>query len=170
MKRTSRFQRFARDIVLHTPFLRMVFLLVFLWLLFAAAMYFAERGSENATITSYGEALYWGTAAFSTAGIADTPHSAISQFIGAVWIVVGSVLFFGTIVSTVTTYFMRPLYRPSKQIIETIEYNLERLDDLSVDELDLLKETTDALIIHMERLKEARRESHAPGQAGRPVD
>jgi voltage-gated potassium channel len=48
---------------------------------------------------------------------------------------------------------MRPLKRPSKQIIDTIEYNLEQLDDLSIDELDLLKETTDALIVHMERLK-----------------
>jgi voltage-gated potassium channel len=48
---------------------------------------------------------------------------------------------------------MRPLQRPAKQIINTIEYNLEQLDDLSIDELDLLKETADTLIIHMERLK-----------------
>jgi voltage-gated potassium channel len=48
---------------------------------------------------------------------------------------------------------MRPLHRPAKQIIDTIEYNLEQLDDLSIDELDLLKETTDALIVHMENLK-----------------
>jgi voltage-gated potassium channel len=48
---------------------------------------------------------------------------------------------------------MRPLHRPVKQIIDTIEYNLEQLDDLSIDELDLLKETTDLLILHMEHLK-----------------
>jgi len=34
-----------------------------------------------------------------------------------------------------------------------IEYNLEHLEDLSVDELDLLKRTADNLILHMERLK-----------------
>jgi voltage-gated potassium channel len=50
------------------------------------------------------------------------------------------------------------LYRPAKQVIDTIEYHLERLDDLSIDELDLLKETTDALIVHMERLKESHAE------------
>jgi voltage-gated potassium channel len=33
------------------------------------------------------------------------------------------------------------------------QYNPEHLDDLSVDELDLLKETTDSLIDHVERLK-----------------
>jgi voltage-gated potassium channel len=69
------------------------------------------------------------------------------------WIVVGSLLFFGTIVATVTGYFMRPMQRPHKQIIDTIEYNLENLEDLDIRELDLLKDTIDALILHMERVK-----------------
>ncbi|MDH5790497.1 MAG: two pore domain potassium channel family protein, partial [Nitrospinota bacterium] len=54
----------------------------------------------------------------------------------------------------ITTYFMRPMQRPAKKIIDTIEYNLEQLNDLSIDELDLLKETVDTLIIHVEKLKE----------------
>ena len=79
--------------------------------------------------------------------------SRAAQLLGGLWIVLGSVLFFGTIVATVTTYFMRPMQRPHKKIIDTIEYNLEQLDDLTVDELDLLKETVDALIVHVEHLK-----------------
>ena len=158
MKRNTRLSRFVRDIVAHAPFLKMIFLLVVLWVIFSAGLYFAERGTEGATITSYGKALYWGIAAFSTAGIADTPRSAMAQLIGGIWIIVGSVSFFGTIVSTVATYFMRPLHRPAKQIIDSIEYNLERLDDLSIDELDLLRDTTDALIVHMENLKKMRSE------------
>jgi voltage-gated potassium channel len=67
-------------------------------------------------------------------------------------------LFFGTIVATVTTYFMRPMQRPHKKIIDTIEYNLEQLEDLSIDELDLLRETVDTLIVHVERLKQTRSE------------
>jgi voltage-gated potassium channel len=66
---------------------------------------------------------------------------------------VGSLLFFGTIVATVTGYFMRPLQRPHKRIIDTIEYNLEQLEELDIVELDLLKETVDALIEHMEKIK-----------------
>jgi voltage-gated potassium channel len=100
--------------------------------------------------------LYWGVAAFSTAGIADTPISGTAQLVGGLWIVLGSVLFFGTIVATVTSYFMRPMQRPHKKIIETIEYNLEQLDALTLDELDLLKETVDTPIVHVERLKEKR--------------
>ena len=55
--------------------------------------------------------------------------------------------------ATVTTYFMRPMQRPAKKIVDTIEYNLEQLNDLTIDELDLLKETVDTLIIHVEHLK-----------------
>ncbi len=132
----------------------MVLLLIVLWLIFSAGVYLAERGIEGASIKSYGEALYWGVAAFSTAGIADTPISGAARFIGGLWIVLGSVLFFGTIVATVTTYFMRPMQRPHKMIIDTIEYNLEQLSDLTLDELDLLKETVDTLIDHVEHLKE----------------
>ena len=138
-----------------TPFVRMLVLLIVLWLIFSAAVYFTESGIEDTTISSYGRALYWGIAAFSTAGIADAPRAGASQIVGGIWIIVGSLLFFGTIVATVTAYFMRPLQRPARQIIDTIEYNLEHLEDLSVDELDLLKETTDTLIDHVERLKRA---------------
>jgi voltage-gated potassium channel len=139
---------------MHTPVVKMTFLLIFLWMLFSAGIYYAESGAEGTTITSYGRALYWGVAAFSTAGIADMPVNGISELLGGIWIVLGSMLFFGAIVATITAYFMRPFQRPLKQIIDTIEYNLEQLDDLSVEELELLKETTDSLIEHMERLKE----------------
>jgi len=149
-----RFKRFIKDVSAHTPFTKMVVALIVLWLLFSASIYLVERNIEGSAINSYGDALYWGVAAFSTAGIADTPISSIAQLVGGIWIVIGSVLFFGTIVATVTTYFMRPMQRPHKKIIDTIEYNLEQLDDLTIDELDLLKETVDTLIAHVEHLKE----------------
>ena len=140
----------------------MIFLLVFLWLFFAAGLYLAEWDMEGTAITSYGAALYWGIAAFSTAGIADTPLSGVSQVIGGIWVVLGSALYFGTIVATVTAYFMRPLQRPVRQIVETIEYNLEQLDDLSVEELDLLKDMTDGLIVHMEHHRELQEKRKKP--------
>ncbi len=152
-RRSLESRKFIRDLMAHTPVLKMTFLLLVLWMLFSAGLYFAERGADGTTITSYGRALYWGVAAFSTAGIADMPVNGISEVIGGLWIVVGSMMFFGAIVATITAYFMRPLQRPSKQIVDTIEYNLEQLDNLTVEELELLKETTDALIEHMERVR-----------------
>lgn len=131
----------------------MVLLRIVLWLLFAAGFYLAESRTQNPVIHSFGNALFWGVAAFSTPGIADTPTSGAAQLIGALWIIIGATLFFGTIEATVTTYFMRPMQRPGKRIIDTIEYNLEQLNDLTFEVLDLLKETVDTLIIHVERLK-----------------
>jgi voltage-gated potassium channel len=147
-------RRFIKDVASHTPIVGMVFLLVLLWLAFSAMLYVAESDVEQATIRSYGDALYWGIAAFSTAGIADAPQSDLALLVGGIWIVIGSILFFGTIVATVTSYFMRPMQRPGKRIIDTIEYNLEQLEDLTIDELNLLKETVDTLIVHVEHLKE----------------
>ncbi len=132
-------QKFIKDVVIHTPILKMTFLLIISWLLFSAGIFLGELGAEGTSITSYGRALYWGIAAMSTAGIADMPVNGISEIIGAIWIILGSILFFGTIVATVTAYFMRPMQRPSRQIIDTIEYNLEQLNDLTVEELELLK-------------------------------
>lgn len=149
----ARTDKFIRDVLLHTPIVRASTLLIVLWLLFSAGIYFGEIDAEGSKITSYGKALYWGVAAFSTAGIADMPVNGISEFIGAVWIVLGSMLFFGAIVATITAYFMRPFQRPSKQIVDTIKYNLEQLDDLTIDELELLKQTTDLLIEHVEQIK-----------------
>lgn len=152
--RPPRIIRFSKDVLEHTPIIKMVILLVLTWLCFSAGVYLAERNVEGASVTTYGQALYWGVAAFSTAGIADTPKTGLAQLIGGVWIVLGSALFFGTIVATITTYFMRPMQRPGKRIIDTIEYNLEQLDELTVEELDLLKGTVDTLIAHVESLKE----------------
>lgn len=153
-KRPQRIKRFIKDISVHTPFSNMIILLVVLWLTFAAGIYLAESGIAGTSISSYGDALYWGIAAFSTAGIADTPVTGVAKLIGGLWIVIGSMLFFGAIVATITAYFMRPLQRPHKQIIDAVEYNLEQMNDLTVEELDLLKETVDTLIAHVEHLKE----------------
>jgi len=151
--RRNRILRFVRHVLARTPILGITAVLVILWLLFAAGLYGSELGADGTAITSYGRALYWGIAAFSTAGIADTPIRGLSQVIGGLWIIIGSMLFFGAIVATITAYFMRPLQRPSQQIVDTIEFNLEQLDDLSIEELEVLKETTDTLIEHMERVK-----------------
>ena len=152
----KRFHKFIKDIIDRTVFVQMASLLAVLWLIFSAAMFISERYAENSPIRSLGDALYWGIAALSTAGIADSPISGISKLIGGTWIIVGSVLFFGIIVSTVTAYFMRPVQRPADRLVESIEFSLEELDQLSIDELDLLKDNVDTLIEHMEEIKSRR--------------
>jgi voltage-gated potassium channel len=160
---TKRIRRFLREVISETPVAKMLILLIGLWVAFSLAFYLVERGAPDATIHGLIDALYWGIAAFSTAGIADTPVTTGGKLIGGIWIILGSMIFFGSIVATVTTYFMRPLQRPVRRIVDTIEYNLEQLDELTVEELEVLKETTDTLIGHMEGLKRQRDQTDGKG-------
>lgn len=82
----------------------------------------------------------------TTMGTAHIPVSGSGQIVGGIWAVLGSIIFYGAIIASVTVYFTRRREGTVKQIVSTVEYNLERLDDLSLEELELLKETTDRLI------------------------
>ncbi len=82
----------------------------------------------------------------TTMGTAPIPVSGAGQIVGGIWAVIGSIIFYGAIIASVTVYFTRRREGTVKQIVSTVEYNLERLDDLSLEELELLKETTDRLI------------------------
>lgn len=144
--KTPEIFRSLKGIITQTPFLHMLGLLIAMWLIFSAGIYFADRGADGTTITSYGHALYCAVAAFSTAGIAVMPVSTVGEALCALWMVIGSAIFFGAIVAGVTVYFMRPLQRPTKQIISTVEYNMEQMDKLSVDELEVLKGMAAGLI------------------------
>jgi voltage-gated potassium channel len=137
---------FTKDLVIHTPFLQMFILLIFVWLGLSVGIYFAEHNAEGTSILTYGDALYTALAGFSTSGIAAMPVTSWGKVFCAFMMVIGSAIFFGAIVAAITVYFMRPLQRPKKQLISTIEYNLEQLEGLSIEELELLKETADNLI------------------------
>ena len=137
--------KFLRIIITQTPFVPMLSILTVLWLLFSAAFYFAEH-TANPDVSSYGQALWWTMAAVETMGTHFKPITTAGELIGGIWAMFGVMLFCGTIVASVTVYFARRKEGTLKQIVSTVEYNLERLDDLSLEELELLKETTDRLI------------------------
>lgn len=138
--------RFLSVIITQTPFVPMIALLTVLWLLFSTGFYFAEHGASGSGIKYYTDALWWGVVAMTSMGTAPIPVSGAGQIVGGIWAVLGCVIFYGAIIASVTVYFARRKEGTMKQIISTVEYNLERLDDLSLEELEILKETTDRLI------------------------
>ena len=138
--------KFIRIIITQTPFVPIFSILIVLWLLFSAAFYFAEHNANPEHVSSYGQALWWTMAAIETMGTPYKPITTAGELIGGIWAILGVMLFWGMIVASVTVYFARRKEGTVKQIVSTVEYNLERLDDLSVEELELLKETTDRLI------------------------
>jgi len=134
--------RFLRQIVTETPLIPLILALICLWLLFSWGVYLAERGA-NEQINSYGYALWWSFTAMQTQGAnSPGPITATGILIGSIWSILSTVAFFGVIIGTLYAYFMLPRRRPSREIVSAIQYNLEQLENLSVDELELLRETT----------------------------
>ena len=146
--------RFYKVMITHTPLIPMLSITAVLWILFSLGVYLAEHG-VNEHVSSFGQALWWSLAAVETMGTPYKPVTLAGQIVGGIWAILGVVLFWGTIIASVTTYIAKRRRRTERQIIETIEDNLEQLEKLSVDELETLKETTDVLIYeHINRLKE----------------
>ena len=137
---------FLKDLIIHTPFLQMFALLIVIWLVFSTIIFFVEHHATGTPIHTFSDALYTLVAAFSTSGISQAPVTSTGKFFCALMMVFGSAIFFGSIVAAMTTYFMRPLYRPKKQLISMIKYNLEQIDGLTIEELELLRETANSLI------------------------
>ena len=138
--------RFLKFIATNTPFLPMLAIWVVLWLIFCAGFYFAEHNANAEHVYSYGQALWWGMAAVETMGTPYKPVTLAGEVLGGIWAILGVVLFWGAIIASVTAYFSKRREGVVKQIIATLEYNLERLDELSVEELEILKDTADGLI------------------------
>ncbi len=134
--------RFLRQIVTETPLVPLILALIGFWFLFAWGVYLAERG-VNEQINSYGYALWWTFAAMHTQGAnSPGPITALGMIIGGVWSIFSTIALFGVIIGSLYAYYMLPRRRPSREIVNALQYNLEQLENLSVDELEVLRDTT----------------------------
>ncbi len=134
--------RFLKQIVTETPLIPLGLALIALWLLSSWGIYLAERGA-NEQINSYGYALWWTFTAMQTQGAnSPGPITAPGMTIGAIWSIFSTVAFFGVVIATLYAYFMLPKRRPSREIVSALQYNLEQLENLSMDELEVLRDTT----------------------------
>jgi len=147
--------KFLRQIVTETPLIPMIIVLIGLWLLFSWGVYLVERDA-NEQINTYGYALWWTFAAMQTQGAnSPGPITALGMIIGSIWSILSTVAFFGVIIATLYAYFMLPRRRPFREIISAIQYNLGELDNLSADELEMLRDTTVRIVnAQIEELKQ----------------
>jgi len=134
--------KFLRQVANETPLIPLMFALIALWLISSWGVYLAERGA-NEQINSYGYALWWTFTAMQTQGAnSPGPITAPGMIIGSIWSIFSTIAFFGVIIATLYAYFMLPRRRPSREIIGALQYNLEELEHLSIDELEVLRDTT----------------------------
>ncbi len=146
--------RFLGDVVTKTPLLPLLLALIVLWLLSSWGIYLAEH-NVNEQISSYTYALWWSFTAMQTQGAnAPGPITTAGMIIGAFWSIFSTIAFFGVIIGTLYSYFMLPRRHPTRELVRAIQYNLEELENLSIDELEALKETTARLVnAQISRLK-----------------
>ena len=134
--------RFLKQIVIETPLIPMILALIGLWLLFSWGVYLVER-EVSEQLHSYSQALWWTFTAMHTQGAnSPGPITVPGMLIGSIWSILSTAAFFGVIIGTIYAYFMSPRRRPSREIVSALQYNLEQLDNLSVDELEVLRDTT----------------------------
>jgi voltage-gated potassium channel len=133
--------RFLKQMIMETPLIKALVILAVLWLAFSWGIYMAERG-VNEQIDSFGYALWWSFAAMQTQGDnSPGPVTAAGLSLGAIWSIIGTIAFFGVVVGTLYAYFMMPRRHPSREIVHALQYNLERMEKMTVDELEILRDT-----------------------------
>ena len=147
--------RFFRDIVTKTPLIPLIVALAGFWLLVSWGIYLVERG-VNEQITSYGYALWWSFTAMQTQGAnAPGPVTTLGIVFGSIWSIFSTIAFFGAIIGSLYAYFMFPRRHPSRELISAIQYNLDEMENLSADELEVLKDTIVRIVdVQIGRLKE----------------
>jgi voltage-gated potassium channel len=64
------------------------------------------------------------------------------MLIGGIWSIFSTIALFGVIIGSLYAYYMLPRRRPAREIVNALQYNLEQLENLSVNELEVLRDTT----------------------------
>ncbi len=150
------FVRFVGDLATQTPLVPIILAFLILLFVFASVLFAVENDAVGEhSIDSFGDALFWCVSSAQTMGASDPLlYTTAGKVIGSIWAVLSTIMFFGAIIAGMTAYFVMPRKRPSKQIVATLQYNLERLDDLSVSELEILKQSMDTVLSNqLERMK-----------------
>ena len=138
--------RFVGEVVTRTPLVPLIVVLIGLWFLSSWGIYLVEH-EENIQLRTFSHCLWWSFTAMQTQGAnAPGPITDAGLLIGGIWSVFSTVAFFGVIIGTLYSYYMLPHRRPYRELISTIQYNLEEMENLSAVELETLRETVESLI------------------------
>lgn len=150
------------DIFTETPLLPVIGFLVVLVLVVPVPLLLAERSAADADITTYWIGLWWAVSAFTTVGHSDVDVvTGTGRVIGSVYTMISVGLFFGSVIAAFSSYFILTWRKPKRQVIDTITYYLQRIDQLSVEEIDELEDVT-AGVLHSARERAEAERRHSP--------
>ena len=152
--------RLFRDIATQTPILWFLFALLVLVIIGPVPVWLCERTAADPYMTSYWVGLWWAVSAFSTVG-----HSGVSvetaggRIFGSIYTVLSVSLFFGSVIAAFSSYFILTWRTPKRQLVDTINYYLQRVEELSVEELEDLEDMTRGLLLTARERVESRSET-----------
>ncbi len=153
-----------RDVFTQTLVLPVIAFLALLVIIVPVPIFLIERTSNEADVTSYWIGLWWAVAAFTTVGHSDVDLvTAPGRVLGSIFTIVSVALFFGSVIAAFSSYFLLTWRKPKRQVIDTITYYLQRIEQLSVDEIDELEEVT-AGVLHSAKERAVARHEESPDE------
>ena len=158
--------RLFRDIATQTPILWFLFALLVLVIIGPVPVWLFERTAADPDMTSYWVGLWWAVSAFSTVG-----HSGVSvetaggRIFGSIYTVLSVSLFFGSVIAAFSSYFILTWRTPKRQLVDTINYYLQRVEELSFEELEDLEDMTRGLLLTARERIESQQEADEPPPA-----
>jgi voltage-gated potassium channel len=75
-------------------------------------------------------------------------------------------LFFGSVIAAFSSYFLLTWRTPKRQLVDTINYYLQRVEELSVEELEDLEDMTRGLLLTARERVEERTKPDEPPTTG----
>ena len=159
---------FLTELGTKTPVLWMIAILAILVVLAPIPVFLFERQAEGARMTSYWVGLWWAVSAFTTVGHSNIEAVTVGgRIVGSIYTIASVGLFFGSVIAAFSSYFILTWRRPKRQLVDTINYYLQRVDDLSAEELDDLNEMTRGLLFAArERAEKEQRPGFVPEDEG----
>lgn len=135
------------DIAKATPILWFIGALAVLVVTGPIPVWLFEQTADSPDMNSYWVGLWWAVSAFSTAGHSGVVlETAGGRIVGSIYTVLSVGLFFGSVLAAFSSYFLLTWRQPKRQMVDTINYYLQRIDDLSADEIDDLQDMTRGLL------------------------
>ena len=158
------------DIFTQTAILPVIGLLTLLVILVPVPLFLIERTADDAQITSYWTGLWWAVSAFTTVGHSEVGLvTGLGRVVGSIFTVLSVALFFGSVIAAFSSYFLLTWRRPKRQVIDTVTYYLQRIEQLTTEELEELEEIT-AGVLHTAKERARAEERHSPADDESPGD
>jgi voltage-gated potassium channel len=137
----------------------------------ALAVLEAERGAPDASITTFGEAVWWTITTVSTVGYGDRYPVTVEGRIVAATLMVAGIALLGVVTASIAAWFVENVRRTGEQVSEEVEEVSGDVEETQAQLAQVLAElrTISARLDALERGRTGASSSRSEGGRGDPV-